>query len=352
VIGNQNNATIDMGLNTGANTITTFAGNDILTGGSGNDIIDSGAGNDIIDTGSAGNDKVVAGAGSDAVFMVAAAWTADDTLQGGLGNDSLTLTGTGGVTIAPTALNFNGFESILMPEAQTVAVSITLADASASGAMSFIANQANTAAIVFDARQDTDTAFTVNVKTNAATGSIIKTGDLNDSITFDGTSLGVVEINAGKGGDAILLANTLPAGGSTLVFAKGDTTALTVTELGVGGTLTGSLNLSPLTTDVVDGAKVGDKIDLSAISIGLSSQGRVAPTDAAIDIPVAFANNQVYQIRGGYNAATGVFTEDVAGTDSVIVYDADATSGTVFEAIVLVGYSDANAGIALGVLTL
>lgn len=348
VIGNQNNATIDMGLNTGANTITTFAGNDILTGGSGNDIIDSGAGNDIIDTGSAGNDKVVAGAGSDAVFMVAAAWTADDTLQGGLGNDSLTLTGTGGVTIAPTALNFNGFESILMPEAQTVAVSITLADASASGAMSFIANQLNTAKVVFDAGQDTDTSFTVNVNSaiavaGGATGNIIKTGDLNDSITFNGATAGMVEINAGKGGDAITL--TTAAAGSNLVFAKGDTTALTVTELGLAGTL----NLSALTTDVVDGAVAGDKIDLSAISTTLSSQGVVAPTAS---IPVAFANNQVYQITGGYNPATGVFTEAAAGADSIIVYDADATSGTVFEAIVLVGYNAVNAGIASGVLTL
>jgi len=351
VTGNLNDTIVNMSLNTGANTITTFGGNDVLTGGSGDDVINSGAGNDVIDTGTDGNDRVIAGDGSDNVSVVIGKWNTSDNLQGGLGNDTLTLTGTGGVTITTTASSFSGFEAITLTGAQATATSITLADGSATGALAFTANQLNTKTITFDASQDTDTAFTINIKDDQV-GNVIKTGALNDTITFDGNAAaaGTVSINAGKGGDTITLLNTLAAGPSTVVLDKGDTTALTVTKLATGGTL----SLSALTTDVITGLHAGDKVDLHAISTTLlTTQGLVAPSAT---IPVAFADNQIYQINGTY--ASGVFTEDSAtpGTDSVIIYDADATSGTSFEAIVLVGYNLAavanNATLAAGVLTL
>ncbi len=347
VIGNQNDTVVDMHLNTGANTITTFAGNDIITGSSGNDVISSGSGNDVIDTGTGGNDRVIAGDGSDNVSVAIGAWTSADNLQGGLGNDTLTLTGSAALTLAPTAANFAGFEAITLSTAQaTGAVSITLADGSSTGALTFTANQLNTKTITFDASQDTDTAFTVNIKDDQV-GNVIKTGALNDTITFDGNAAaaGTVSINAGKGGDTVTLLNTLAAGPSTIILDKGDTTALTVTKLAQGGTL----NLSALTTDVITGLHAGDHVDLSAISTTLlSTQGLVAPSAT---IPVAFADNQIYQIKGTY--ASGVFTEAAAGTASVIIYDADVTSGTSFEAIVLTGFAPAGAAtLAAGVLTL
>ena len=355
VIGNQNDTVVNMAAALGQSTITTFAGNDILTGGVGGSVIDSGAGNDIINltatTSTTVADNVIAGDGSDAVSMAIGQWnnTIADTLQGGAGNDTLTLTGTGGTAamVALTAANFNGFEGIVVAGANTAAVSIILAEGSTSGAMAFTATQDNTAAITFNAGLDTDTVFTVNVKSEA-TGNVIKTGALNDTIVFNGDAgaAGTVSITAGKGGDSITLLNTLTAGPSTLVLDKGDSTVLTTTSLASGGTL----NLSALTTDVITGLHAGDKIDLSAIT-GLTSQGLVEPLGAPDNIPVAFANNQVYQINGTY--AAGVFTEATAGTDSIIVYDADATAGTSFEAIVLVGHAPtANATLTAGVLTL
>ncbi|MEQ1621783.1 MAG: calcium-binding protein [Methylococcales bacterium] len=368
VIGNQNNTVVDMHLNTGTNTITTFAGNDILTGSSGNDVINSGAGNDIIDittvnalaTPSSGDDRVNAGEGNDTVSVLINQWNTNDVLQGGLGNDTLTLTGTAGTAavvgtpgaITTTGASFSGFEAITLSGAQTAAASIILADGSVTGSLAFTANQINTAAITFDGSQDTDTAFNINVR-GTATTNVIKAGALNDTITFDGNSAasgaavkaGTVSITAGKGGDSITLLNTLVAGPSTLILDKGDTTALTVTKLALGGTL----NLSALTTDVITGLHAGDHVGLSAISTSLlTTQGIVAPSAT---IPVAFADNQIYQIIGSY--ASGVFTEAPAGLDSIVVYDADATSGTSFEAIVLTGFAPAGAAtLAAGVLTL
>lgn len=345
VTGNQNDMIVNMAANTGANTITTFAGNDVLTGGAGGDVINSGAGNDVIDTGTDGADRVIAGEGNDNVSVVVGKWTTADNLQGGLGNDTLTLTGTTGVTIAPTAANFAGFEAITVSGAQAAALSVTLADGSANGVLVFTANQANTGAITFDGSQDTDTAFTVNIKSNQTT-NVIKTGGLNDVISFNGdaAAAGIVGITAGKGGDSITLTNH--AAGSTLFLDKGDSSVLTTTSM----LTTTHLTLSSLTTDVVTGLVAGDKVDLHAISTTIATQGLSVPTAT---VPVAFANDQIYQVRGTYTAGTGDFVYAVAGADSIIVYDADATSGTSFEAIVLVGFATAgDATLAAGVLTL
>jgi Ca2+-binding RTX toxin-like protein len=69
------------------------AGNDVVTGGAQADILYGGLGSDTFDLSHGGNDQAYGGAGND-TFNMGAAFTAGDTIDGGLGtNDTLELNG-------------------------------------------------------------------------------------------------------------------------------------------------------------------------------------------------------------------------------------------------------------------
>jgi Ca2+-binding RTX toxin-like protein len=89
------------GIHATSNTITGGSGNDTLAGAAGNDVISSGAGNDSV-TGAAGNDNVALGGGNDTFVVTGSDLTKDDTIVGGEGTDTLTLTGTIAYTAATT----------------------------------------------------------------------------------------------------------------------------------------------------------------------------------------------------------------------------------------------------------
>lgn len=69
--------------NSGNDSLAGGIGNDVLNGGGGLDMLDGGAGIDILD-GGLGNDSISGGAGNDTMI-----WGAGDTVNGGVGTDTL-----------------------------------------------------------------------------------------------------------------------------------------------------------------------------------------------------------------------------------------------------------------------
>ncbi len=67
-----------------ADTITGLGGNDRLTGYAGDDLLDGGTGNDTLDGGD-GNDSLLGGDGTDSIL----GGTGNDTIEGGAGNDTI-----------------------------------------------------------------------------------------------------------------------------------------------------------------------------------------------------------------------------------------------------------------------
>ena len=335
---NSNAALIDMSLSDtgGNNTITTGDLNDVISIGAGNDTVDAKGGNDIV--------KVSANA----------KWDASDNLKGGDGTDTLVLTGNIGAAsdLSAGGSKFTGFEKISVADSLTsgAGLAITLADASvAAGTFIFEALQANTVGVSFNASQDTNALFTVSIKSalDQIDKNVIKTGDLKDTISFDGAKAGVgtggkVAITGGKGADTITLSNT--AGGSKIVLNKGDTGSVTTLVNG----------MSVTTMDVVNGLQDGDILDLSAFANSSYSVVK-DPTNNFFTTMPALANNSVYQVKGTYNPTLGTFAAGNTATDkdSLFVYDSDATVGTAYQGIIAVNYAkDSTQSLASGLLTL
>jgi hypothetical protein len=98
------------------------------------------------------------------------------------------------------------------------------------------------------------------------------------------------------------------------------------------------------TADVVTGMHAGDTISLAGI---LATYTGAAGTTIA-----SATGTTVALVHGNYVASTGIWTTAAAGTDTLVVYDADgAGAGTAVEAIVLVG-SSVTGTAAAGVITL
>jgi len=101
---------------------TSGSGADRLTGNSANNILDSGAGGDVLVLSGGGNDTALAGAGNDTIYM-GGALTPGDSIDGGVGTDTLALQGNYAGLVLGTGLvsNLTGIESIsLMSGANTL----------------------------------------------------------------------------------------------------------------------------------------------------------------------------------------------------------------------------------------
>ncbi|MCA0404937.1 MAG: hypothetical protein LCH39_02135 [Proteobacteria bacterium] len=229
-------------------TLTGSAGDNTITGGLGNDTIDGAGGSDII----------AAGAGNDTVY-----WRgAEQVVDGGAGSDTLVIVGSGGISSVNLSVPSGADQSV------GDGVSVT--------------NFENVDASGFT------TAIIVTGSTSANT---ISTGSGND--TIDGLG-GADVINAGAGNDSVAVygAETSVSGGSgtnTMVLASVNTVNLGAADqttgdlanvtgfvnidasrlgAGQGVTLTGSTAANLITggggNDTIDGAGGADVIDAGA----------------------------------------------------------------------------------------
>ena len=116
--------------------------------------------------------------------------------------------------------------------------------------------------------------------------------------------------------------------------------------------VTGGTSIDAASFHLIAGMGAGDSVRLDNTSnvTGYDTVGALANNQAitAVAFHTTFADNQVNMIRGSFNGTTGAFTISATGADSVLVYDANATSGaTDFQGIVLVGYATSTTALNL-----
>ena len=174
----------------------------------------------------------------------------------------------------------------------------------------------------------TDTgAHTITSTTTGAAGDTIVGNTGVDTITG---GAGADRITTGGGADVITLAAPTS---DTGVVAGFNASAL----VPVNGQV---LNASGF--DIVTGMSTGATISLTGVTMGtsLTRNGGTFGTDTAGNAAL---------VTGTYNAGTGQFTVDTAGTSSLFVYDDNGTgAGGAYHAVVLVGYIDVGGADTLG----
>lgn len=258
-------------------SVKTGSGNDTITTTAQNDTIVAGAGNDTVNL-SDGNDSIDLGAGNDKLVIASADWatlTADDTIAGGDGTDTISITAAAtqnynlsGAYSAKIS-NVSSIEKIELNVAaltNTEVATLTIDDATLSAA-----GNALTLAVKDNDLAVTTTAADINA------GSVVLS---NGTITLDGTGFDSIlkytggnakeNITGGTAADVFTYATTAylsandvikgGAGGDTIVFSQSSADK-TITAAQLAGVQSvGTINL-----DGVDGANTNKTtITLSA----------------------------------------------------------------------------------------
>jgi hypothetical protein len=208
---------------------------------------------------------------------------------------TLVLTNTGSATIDTGTLGANVNSVNASAVTGGAAVAITLAGTANTGAN-----------VVGSAGADT--------VSGSDQGDVISTGAGNDSITG---LAGGDQINVGTGTDTVVYTATA----QTFVAATSPTSGTTV--------LTG--------VDVISGMGTGDVITMYA---GATVTAATVVNTAVLTLGATSTVDAIAMVRGNYNATTGIWTTSVAGTDTLLQWDADGTTNGAnsINDVVLVGF--------------
>ena len=199
---------------------TTGSGNDHLTGNGVDNVLDGGAGDDIFDLSGGGNDHAIGGDGNDG-FSFGAAFTANDLVEGGTGNnDQIALQGnyTGPTALTLGASTISGIEAIVVLPGFSYDLTMNDGDVAAGGLLKVQATQlAAGQNLHFDGSAEHDGTF----MTFGGQGDDTLTGGWgNDGFYFGpgGYTTGDV-VNGGAGGnDQLGLDGDYGSVGSPLVL--------------------------------------------------------------------------------------------------------------------------------------
>ena len=298
--GTTGNNVIDLSIFTtiiGLGVVDGLAGNDTITGSALADTINGGSGIDVIDAGD--GDDVVLISGSDA---------ASDTLAGGVGNDTLRLTGTGTVVINSMAL-VSGFE-ILDGAGRTLAGS---GSADVINLSSF-ASVLNLAELQGLNGNDTLTGTSGNDRINGGAGTdTITAGDGDDTIVISSNQGNTDIVDGGTGVDRVLV---LAAGGNVTLT---NTTRMSNIESfdGAGVAIVGSS-----ASDTLDFRAIGNLVNVASIQGGVGN-----------DVIAGGTGNDT--MTGGSGADAFIFAFGLTTGDDVIT-DFDASGNDVIR---LIGYA-------------
>ena len=346
--------------NAGADTLKGGAGNDTVDGGDGNDMLDFsdatsaitftlvqslsfnsvdlssvglgidtykkmegviGSGSDDVLTGSDGNDTITGGAGN-------------DTLTGGAGNDTIN------VNSGTDAINDlgNGSDVLVVSSGATANATVYTSGFTATAATQNNGGTAtlNTAGYGVDLSLVTTGSAGFTVSGTTSTGMTLKGSALADTIT------------GGTGNDTI----TGGAGADVMSGGTGtDTFFLNLSDSGAVSAWTNTSGGSTVSTTALDKITVvngdNDVIDLSSLvsgSVSFSNLNRVTSQITNNSSLGGSANVTTY--TGTYDTNTNLFTSTVTGSANslLVVYDTNGnTSGTTFQAVVLVGVTDLTA---------
>lgn len=334
------NQTINASTMTGALTYTAVA----------NDTVNAGFGNDVLSVAANVVSSLNGNNGDDSFTVTGGALTANNSIAGGAGTDTLNL-----VSLANAAhqfTNVSGIESIVVTQGAVGAgpTTLTLGNTTADSTLTINASALTTAGYTLSTgtgayAANTNTTQTANVYkmnvTGGANADYLAGGQLADTLTG---GAGADTIAGGRGADVIdvgastttndriwLNAGAGATGGDSGVFAAPATNTISTAAF-----------------DVITGMGVGDTIQLNSASYtgnagglaGLIANG-VAVANTLVGLAVA--DNSIMQVRGTYDATTNTFVGSATGADTMMVLDTDATVGTTaYEGVVLVGYVAAS----------
>ncbi|MFH0728835.1 MAG: DUF4214 domain-containing protein [Pseudomonadota bacterium] len=317
---NTGGLTINLDLQTEGFAITGSTGADTIVNGlAGNDTITSGDGNDTITLGT-GSDNVTTGNDTDTVIGAANVTTAD-TLVGGAGTDTLTLTDDTAVTDLD---HVSGFETIAITS--TSASLYTTVDALVASGETLTVTQAGAFALTWNGTAETDGAFniTANSGNDALTG-----GAGND--TFDSATGN--DIIVGGNGDNVYTFNTA---------ADLDTND-TVT----GGTGTDTVNV----TDTLVATDFNNATSIDAINLTMGAASALTATDALtsanaeMELVATGAFNLTLSVAAETNATWDI-TLPSGGTDTITL-GAAHTVGNLGTTLVTINNAGAGDTVAM-----
>jgi S-layer protein len=186
-----------------------------------------------------------------------------------------------------------------------------------------------------------------------ATGAGGKTITLGNGANTIVSGAGSDTITTGLGASKV----TGAAGGDTINFGAGHSGVASVIYSATGETSTGAVTSGSTVVsaaagyDIVSGLRAGDTIDLQALTGGLYAGANTAISTSII---AAGANGDIAIVRGNWSAVTGYFATSATGTDSLVQWDSNGTTGAGnIESIILVGFvNTASSSTADGLVTL
>ncbi|HTQ14827.1 MAG TPA: hypothetical protein VMH86_13210 [Rhizomicrobium sp.] len=307
-----------------------------LSGGAGNDALDGGAQADQISISAGGNDVVFAGGGDDAIYG-GGAFTAADQINGGTGNDTLTLYGDYSAGVTFNNFTLQSVEKIVVQGSTGVDYSFTTADGNvASGASLEIdaSSLLSTETLTFNGSAETDGGFyivsgagtcnaTGGAKTDIfdmtdATAAHISGGGGNDIVEFGNFTAGD-SVDGGAGNDAVLIS-------SILNMTFGATTLTNVEFLYLDATA-GQYSITTNDANVASGATLTVDATAGGVGGGLTFNGS-AETDGSFSIKGTAASDTITTGKGAdtiYGGGGGDLLSGGSGADT-FVYDAVSES--------------------------
>jgi len=319
-----------------------------------------GAGNDVVTAqASAGTaatsiTNINGEAGDDSITLGASVGTAVTfNIDGGTGADTLRITG--GTSFIDSLVSVEKLVQVGGTVTTTIAASNTalnnsleITQISADAVTAFTTTVGQVVSIAGVTAIGTVAA--ANLTLTGSTGAETLTGSSTVGTTIVGAA-GIDTITGGAANDIINGgggADVINVGSGTDVLAitAGTTAAPSNGDSAVHATAAAN-TITTVGRDIITGMATGDRIQLlagayagnAAAALGLVANGTAANT---LDT-TAGVDNGIVLVRGTYSSAANTFVGGAGGADSYLIYDANATTGaSVFESIVLVGYSGAG----------
>ena len=303
VTGSDGNDTLSG--SAGANMLVGGLGVDSLTGGGGNDTLEGGAGNDIL-VGGAGADELSGDEGDDTIRYTLGADGNDVSVDGGVGNDTLSILGTAGSNTLTVTFDGNAITSVVGIGSFT-GVEVVTADL-LGGNTDMLSYAGSSADVTVDLALDQASGFGSIANIERVTG-----GDGNDRLIADATD-GINNLLVGGAGD-----DTYVIGAAETIVESADSGTDTV-ESSVTATL--SVNVENLL--LTGTGNINGTGNLLANEITGNSGNNALNGGNGEDTLTGGAGNDT--MNGGANNDTFMFDTGF-GADVINGFDANATDG-------------------------
>jgi Ca2+-binding RTX toxin-like protein len=288
----------------GSDTITLngATGNETLTGSSQKDSISGGAGNDTI-TGGAGNDILSGGDGNDLFLFSASDVVAGESVDGGLGADTLGVAGTNNFSLGTIsnieAISFTAAATATFAAAQTTGFATVTGHATTANALVINAAAGGTASLAGISSFFAWTGGTDTITLNGSTGGERLTGSSQSDY-----------VTGGAGADTL----TGGAGDDRFDFAAGDVVA--------GETIDGGIGTDSLRLMADADFSLASMTGIEGLTYAGASRATLTGGQASALLSIsgdASANSLIVNVSSGGAASLSgaTFSNWTAGSDSI-----------------------------------